>query len=135
MSSLVVAFRRKNLILIMLYWHKNYVTLIENIWYVSVILWIKYTSFIYQSIIVVGLMIGNDYLLQLTIQYALWDKLKTLNDLTTKQLTNLAKFLTHLFLEKGLPLSVLKVYEYLLYISYSSYNIYYRIVFISDNYR
>ncbi|EFN89915.1 nucleolar MIF4G domain-containing protein 1 homolog [Harpegnathos saltator] len=49
---------------------------------------------------------------QLTIQYALWDKLKTLNDLNTKQLTNLAKFLTHLFLEKGLPLSVLKIIQF-----------------------
>ncbi|XP_032676324.1 nucleolar MIF4G domain-containing protein 1 homolog [Odontomachus brunneus] len=54
----------------------------------------------------------SDRKYQLTIQYALWDKLKTLNDLTTKQLTNLAKFLTHLFLEKGLPLSVLKVIQF-----------------------
>ncbi|XP_011696022.1 PREDICTED: nucleolar MIF4G domain-containing protein 1 [Wasmannia auropunctata] len=49
---------------------------------------------------------------QLTIQYALWDKLKTLDDLNTKQLTNLAKFLTHLFLGKGLPLSILKVIQF-----------------------
>ncbi|KAL6264325.1 hypothetical protein P5V15_004434 [Pogonomyrmex californicus] len=49
---------------------------------------------------------------QLTIQYALWDKLKTLNDLNTKQLTNLSKFLIHLFLGKGLPLSVLKVIQF-----------------------
>ncbi|XP_014478032.1 PREDICTED: nucleolar MIF4G domain-containing protein 1 [Dinoponera quadriceps] len=49
---------------------------------------------------------------QLTIQYALWDKLKTLDDFNVKQLTNLAKFLTHLFLGKGLPLSVLKVIQF-----------------------
>ncbi|XP_036138480.1 nucleolar MIF4G domain-containing protein 1 homolog isoform X2 [Monomorium pharaonis] len=50
---------------------------------------------------------------QLTIQYTLWDKLKTLDDLNTKQLTNLAKFLTFLFLGKGLPLSVLKVIQFM----------------------
>ncbi|TGZ53119.1 nucleolar MIF4G domain-containing protein 1 [Temnothorax longispinosus] len=49
---------------------------------------------------------------QLTIQYALWDKLKALDDLSTKQLTNLAKFLTSLFLGKGLPLSILKVIQF-----------------------
>ncbi|XP_029178156.1 nucleolar MIF4G domain-containing protein 1 [Nylanderia fulva] len=54
----------------------------------------------------------SDRKYQLTIQYALWDKLKTLEDLNTKQLTNLAKFLTHLFLGKGLPLSVLKVIQF-----------------------
>lgn len=46
---------------------------------------------------------------QMTIQYTLWDKLKTLESYTNNQLTNLARFLTHLFIEKGLPLSVLKV--------------------------
>ncbi|EFN71840.1 Nucleolar MIF4G domain-containing protein 1 [Camponotus floridanus] len=55
----------------------------------------------------------SDRKYQLTIQYALWDKLKTLEDLKTKQLTNLAKFLTHLFLDKGLPLSVLKVIQFM----------------------
>lgn len=54
----------------------------------------------------------SDRKYQLTIQYALWDKLKTLANLNTKQLTNLAKFLTHLFLGKGLPLSVLKVIQF-----------------------
>ncbi|XP_026825307.1 nucleolar MIF4G domain-containing protein 1 homolog isoform X1 [Ooceraea biroi] len=49
---------------------------------------------------------------QLNIQYALWDKLKILDDLNTKQLTNLAKLLIHLFLNKGLPLSVLKVIQF-----------------------
>ncbi|KAG5320029.1 NOM1 protein, partial [Acromyrmex heyeri] len=55
----------------------------------------------------------SDRKYQLTIQYALWDKLKILDDLNTKQLTNLAKFLTLLFLGKGLPLSVLKVIQFL----------------------
>ncbi|XP_070167373.1 nucleolar MIF4G domain-containing protein 1 homolog [Polyergus mexicanus] len=55
----------------------------------------------------------SDRKYQLTIQYALWDKLKILDDLNTKQLTNLAKFLTHLFLGKGLPLSVLKVVQFI----------------------
>ncbi|XP_011868347.1 PREDICTED: nucleolar MIF4G domain-containing protein 1 [Vollenhovia emeryi] len=54
----------------------------------------------------------SDRKYQLTIQYALWDKLKTLDDLSTKQLTNLAKFLTFLFLGKALPLSILKVIEF-----------------------
>ncbi|XP_018405133.1 PREDICTED: nucleolar MIF4G domain-containing protein 1 homolog [Cyphomyrmex costatus] len=54
----------------------------------------------------------SDRKYQLTIQYALWDKLKTLDDLNTKQLTNLAKFLTLLFLGKGLPLSILKVIQF-----------------------
>ncbi|XP_070523734.1 nucleolar MIF4G domain-containing protein 1 homolog isoform X2 [Cardiocondyla obscurior] len=54
----------------------------------------------------------SDRKYQLTIQYALWDKLKILDDLNTKQLTNLAKFLTFLFLGKGLPLSVLKVIQF-----------------------
>ncbi|XP_076286950.1 nucleolar MIF4G domain-containing protein 1 homolog [Lasioglossum baleicum] len=49
---------------------------------------------------------------QLTIQYALWDKLKTLNTHGTKQLSNLARFLTHLILEKSLALSVLKVIQF-----------------------
>ncbi|XP_076653912.1 nucleolar MIF4G domain-containing protein 1 [Halictus rubicundus] len=49
---------------------------------------------------------------QLTIQYALWDKLKTLNTHGTKQLSNLARFLTHLILEKCLALSVLKVIQF-----------------------
>ncbi|XP_012270111.1 nucleolar MIF4G domain-containing protein 1 [Orussus abietinus] len=49
---------------------------------------------------------------QMTIQYTLWDKLKILQSYNSKQLANLAQFLTHLFLEKGLPLSVLKVIEF-----------------------
>ncbi|XP_066584151.1 nucleolar MIF4G domain-containing protein 1 homolog [Prorops nasuta] len=49
---------------------------------------------------------------QMTIQYTLWDKLKLLNDYDTKQLTNLSRFLTHLFINKGLPFSVLKVIHF-----------------------
>ena len=49
---------------------------------------------------------------QLTIQYSLWDKLKTLESYGTKQLKNLARFLTHLFIEKSLALSILKVIQF-----------------------
>jgi len=69
-------------------------------------------------------------LLQLTIQYALWDKLKTLNDWNTKQLTNLAKFLIHLFLNKGLSISVLKVCRGLFSV-FIFYEIYNNILYIS----
>lgn len=48
----------------------------------------------------------------MTLQYSLWDKLKALDDYSNTQLRNLAKFLSHLFLEKGLPLSVLKVVQF-----------------------
>lgn len=54
----------------------------------------------------------SDRKYQLSIQFALWDKLKTLNDLNTVQLTNLIKLLIHLFLNKGLPLSVLKIIHF-----------------------
>ncbi|KAK2586775.1 hypothetical protein KPH14_011802 [Odynerus spinipes] len=49
---------------------------------------------------------------QLTIQYMLWDKFKILDNYDAKQLTNLAKFLTHLFIQKSLPISVLKVLNF-----------------------
>lgn len=39
----------------------------------------------------------------------MWDKLKTLESYGTKQLKNLARFLAHLFIEKSLALSILKV--------------------------
>jgi len=42
-------------------------------------------------------------------QYCLWDKLKELEKLQSSQMINLAKLLAHLFLEKGLPISALKV--------------------------
>lgn len=46
---------------------------------------------------------------QLTIQYTLWDKLKTLETYESNQLNNLAQFLTYLFIENCLALSVLKI--------------------------
>lgn len=50
---------------------------------------------------------------QMTIKYSVWDKLKALKDCSGTQLSNLAKLLTHLFLEKGLPISILKVRKFL----------------------
>ncbi|XP_074115780.1 nucleolar MIF4G domain-containing protein 1 [Cotesia typhae] len=49
---------------------------------------------------------------QMTLQYSLWDKFRELDELNKVQLNNLAKFLTHLFVEKGLALSVLKVISF-----------------------
>ncbi|XP_033227249.1 nucleolar MIF4G domain-containing protein 1 [Belonocnema kinseyi] len=48
---------------------------------------------------------------QMTIQYTLWDKLKTLENFNNKQLKNLARFLTHLFLHRGLSISTMKVVQ------------------------
>ncbi|KAF3422572.1 hypothetical protein E2986_02446 [Frieseomelitta varia] len=49
---------------------------------------------------------------QLTIQYNLWDKLKTLETYENKQLSNLAQFLIYLFIEKCLTISILKVIHF-----------------------
>ncbi|XP_030758082.1 nucleolar MIF4G domain-containing protein 1 homolog [Sitophilus oryzae] len=49
---------------------------------------------------------------QMTIKYSVWDKLKTLNDHSGGQISNLAKLLTYLFLEKGLSISTLKIVEF-----------------------
>ncbi|XP_054266390.1 nucleolar MIF4G domain-containing protein 1 [Macrosteles quadrilineatus] len=49
---------------------------------------------------------------QMTIQYHVWDKLKELSKLSQSKIVNLAKFLAHLFLEKALPISVLKVMQF-----------------------
>ncbi|XP_012152210.1 nucleolar MIF4G domain-containing protein 1 [Megachile rotundata] len=49
---------------------------------------------------------------QLTIQYTLWDKLKTLETYESNQLNNLAQFLTYLFIENCLAISVLKVIQF-----------------------
>lgn len=46
---------------------------------------------------------------QLTIQYMMWDKFKILDNYNAKQLTSLAKFLIHLFIQKSLSISILKV--------------------------
>lgn len=39
----------------------------------------------------------------------MWDKIKDLDSLSKQGMTNLAQFLIHLIIGKGLPLSVLKV--------------------------
>ncbi|CAG9839784.1 unnamed protein product [Diabrotica balteata] len=49
---------------------------------------------------------------QLTIKYSIWDKIKTISDHSGSQLSNLAKLLIHLFIEKGLPISTLKVMQF-----------------------
>ncbi|CAH0588819.1 unnamed protein product [Chrysodeixis includens] len=49
---------------------------------------------------------------QLSIQYTVWDKIKELDTIAKQSATNLAQFLTHLIMEKGLPLSVLKVIQF-----------------------
>ncbi|XP_061718657.1 nucleolar MIF4G domain-containing protein 1 homolog [Cydia pomonella] len=49
---------------------------------------------------------------QLSIQFAVWDKIKDLESLSKQATTNLAQFLIHLIMEKGLALSVLKVIEF-----------------------
>ncbi|KAJ8712571.1 hypothetical protein PYW07_005413 [Mythimna separata] len=49
---------------------------------------------------------------QLSIQFSVWDKIKELDSISKQSLTNLAQFLIHLIMEKGLPLSVLKVIQF-----------------------
>ncbi|CAG9862667.1 unnamed protein product [Phyllotreta striolata] len=49
---------------------------------------------------------------QLTIKYSIWDKLKVIGDHSGSQLSNLAKLLIHLFIEKGLPISILKIVQF-----------------------
>ncbi|XP_034243707.1 nucleolar MIF4G domain-containing protein 1 homolog [Thrips palmi] len=49
---------------------------------------------------------------QMKFQYCLWDKLKELDKFQKSQMINLAKLLAHLFLEKGLPISALKVMSF-----------------------
>ncbi|XP_044257980.1 nucleolar MIF4G domain-containing protein 1 [Tribolium madens] len=49
---------------------------------------------------------------QMTIKYSIWDKLKALKDHSAKQISHLAKLLSHLFVEKGLPISTLKVVQF-----------------------
>lgn len=45
----------------------------------------------------------------MTIQYTLWDKLKMLNNYTNLQILNMAKLMSYLFIQKALPVSILKV--------------------------
>ncbi|XP_045451465.1 nucleolar MIF4G domain-containing protein 1 homolog [Melitaea cinxia] len=49
---------------------------------------------------------------QLSIQYSVWDKIKDLESLSKQAMTNLGQFLIHLIMEKGLPLSVLKIIQF-----------------------
>nr|XP_034834897.1 nucleolar MIF4G domain-containing protein 1 homolog [Maniola hyperantus] len=49
---------------------------------------------------------------QLSIQYSVWDKIKELDSLSKQGMTNLAQFLIHIVMEKGLPLSVLKIIQF-----------------------
>ncbi|XP_018561750.1 nucleolar MIF4G domain-containing protein 1 homolog [Anoplophora glabripennis] len=49
---------------------------------------------------------------QMNIKCSIWDKLKSLGEHSGSQLSNLAKMLTHLFIEKGLPISTLKIVEF-----------------------
>ena len=45
----------------------------------------------------------------MTIQYTLWDKFKMLDNYNSKQILNMAKMISYLFIQKALPLSILKV--------------------------
>ncbi|XP_067011614.2 nucleolar MIF4G domain-containing protein 1 [Anabrus simplex] len=49
---------------------------------------------------------------QMILQYSLWDKFKEVQNLTSVQIRNLAQLLVLLFIEKGLPLSILKVIHF-----------------------
>ncbi|XP_045774955.1 nucleolar MIF4G domain-containing protein 1 isoform X1 [Maniola jurtina] len=49
---------------------------------------------------------------QLSIQYSVWDKIKELDSLSKQGTANLAQFLIHLIMQKGLPLSVLKIIQF-----------------------
>ncbi|KAK2727718.1 hypothetical protein QYM36_008270 [Artemia franciscana] len=46
---------------------------------------------------------------QMTLQFALWDKLKEIHSLDLQRMSNLAQFYQTLIAEKGLPISALKV--------------------------
>ncbi|KAK4873571.1 hypothetical protein RN001_012931 [Aquatica leii] len=54
----------------------------------------------------------HDRKFQMTIKFSIWDKLKALQECSLNQLSNLAKLLTHLFLERGLPISTLKIVQF-----------------------
>ncbi|XP_028029306.1 nucleolar MIF4G domain-containing protein 1 homolog [Bombyx mandarina] len=49
---------------------------------------------------------------QLSIQFTVWDKIKDIENQSKQALTNLAQFLVHLIMEKGLALSVLKIIQF-----------------------
>lgn len=46
------------------------------------------------------------------LQCSLWDKIREVSNLLQIQITNLAKFTGNIILERGLPISVLKVISY-----------------------
>jgi nucleolar MIF4G domain-containing protein 1 len=48
----------------------------------------------------------------LAIQFSLWDKIKSIESLSIKQVSNLARFIIHLIENGNLPVSVLKVIEF-----------------------
>lgn len=48
----------------------------------------------------------------LAVQFSIWDKIKELNNLNSKQINNLSRFLIYLIENDNLPLSVLKVVEF-----------------------
>uniref|UniRef100_A0A7G3APQ0 Protein involved in high osmolarity signaling pathway n=1 Tax=Lutzomyia longipalpis TaxID=7200 RepID=A0A7G3APQ0_LUTLO len=49
---------------------------------------------------------------RLAIQFASWDKMKELGNLTDQQIENFSKFLAHLIEEGAQPLSIIKVIDY-----------------------
>ena len=49
---------------------------------------------------------------QLGFQYSSWDRIKDIESLKQFQVTNFAKFIAHLIMEGGQPLSILKVVEF-----------------------
>ncbi|XP_053611224.1 nucleolar MIF4G domain-containing protein 1 [Plodia interpunctella] len=49
---------------------------------------------------------------QLSIQFSTWDRIEDIENLPKQSVTNLAMFLVHLIMEKGLPLSVLKIIQF-----------------------
>lgn len=49
---------------------------------------------------------------QLGFQYSAWDRIKEIESLTPAQVTNFAKFIAHLIMEGGQPLSILKIVEF-----------------------
>eukprot|EP00039_Didymoeca_costata_P003007 m.64481 g.64481 ORF g.64481 m.64481 type:complete len:1058 (-) comp11653_c1_seq1:47-3220(-) len=49
---------------------------------------------------------------KISLQYACWDKIKTLEDLDVRQLSLFSKFLVHIFITGTMPLSTLKVVNF-----------------------
>lgn len=49
---------------------------------------------------------------QLAVQYAIWDRIKDIQSLTSIQTKNIAQLLIHLILHASQPISILKVIEF-----------------------